>query len=102
MATIWMAVFHLASCVTGTLTFSAARYSRRPETRISRHRMMIAAHSDQPAMVRSVSAASSSRQVGDQQFVGDRVEHLADVRGLLPDARQIAVEIIGDRWRRGR
>ena len=63
MATIWMAVFHLASCVTGTLTFSAARYSRRPETRISRHRMMIAAHSDQPAMVLSVSAASSSRQV---------------------------------------
>jgi outer membrane autotransporter protein len=45
MAIIWMAVFHLASLVTGTLTFSAARYSRRPETRISRQRMMIAAQS---------------------------------------------------------
>ena len=62
---LWMAVFHLASCVTGTETFNAARYSRRPETRISRHRMMMAAHNDQPAIPpwRSVSAASRSRQV---------------------------------------
>ena len=92
MATIWIAVFHLASCVTGTLTFSAARYSRRPDTRISRQRMMIAAQSDQPAMVRSVSAASSSRQVDDQQLVGDRIEHAADIGRAAarraPDSRR--------------
>ena len=28
MATIWMVVFHLASCVTGTLTFSDASGDR--------------------------------------------------------------------------
>ena len=37
---------------------------------------------------------------GDQQLVGDRVEHAAE-RGLLrPGAREIAVEEIGDRRRR--
>ena len=96
MATIWIAVFHLASCVTGTLTFSAARYSRRPETRISRHRMMIAAHSDQPAMRAGRVGGEQQQAGGDQQLVGDRVEHPADVGGLLPGARQIAVEIVGE------
>ena len=46
--------------VTGTLTRSSARYSRSPETRISRHRMTTAASSDQPWMVSS--AASINRQ----------------------------------------
>ena len=39
---------------------------------------------------------------GDQQFVGDRIEHAAE-RGLLrPGAREIAVEKIGDRRRANR
>src|SRR5207249_3263392 len=36
---IWIAVFHLARRDTGSPTRNAARYSRRPETRISRHRI---------------------------------------------------------------
>ena len=94
MATICSVVFHLASCVTGTLTRSSARYSRRPETRISRHRMMIAAHSDQPRMVL---VGRQHQQAGrDQQLVGDRIEHAAEGRLLAPFAREIAVEKIGD------
>ena len=42
MAIIWMAVLNLATVVTGTLTRVPARNSRRPETRISRDRMMTA------------------------------------------------------------
>ena len=41
-ATSCNVVFHLASRVTGTLTRNSARYSRKPETRISRQRMTIA------------------------------------------------------------
>src|ERR1700750_1467217 len=72
IATSCIVVFHFATLVTGTETRSAARYSRRPETRISRHRMTIAAHSDHP-WVRPVAAR----------------------RLLVPDPRVIAVEIVG-------
>src|SRR5882724_8673105 len=68
IATSCTVVFHLASLVTGTLTRRAARYSRKPDTRISRHRITIAAHS----------------------------EHPAECRLLVPDPRVIAVEIIRD------
>ncbi len=40
-ATSWTAVFHLATAVTGIGTRNSARYSRNPETRISRQRMTI-------------------------------------------------------------
>ncbi|QTK78994.1 hypothetical protein AT6N2_C1213 [Agrobacterium tumefaciens] len=33
----------------------------------------------------------------DQQLVGDRVQHAADIRRLVPDTRQIAIEKIGKR-----
>ena len=33
---------------------------------------------------------------GDQQLVGDRIEHPAEGRLLVPDPREIAVEKIGD------
>ena len=60
--------------------------------------MTIAAHSVTPAIVWS--AASIEQRRGDEQLVGDRVEH-APERGLLrPGAREIAVEEIGDRRRR--
>ena len=87
-------VFHFASRVTGTLTRSSARNSRRPETKISRIRTMIAAQIDQP----SRTAVGDEDQDGDrdEQLVGDRVEHAAERRLLLPGARQIAVEIVGD------
>ena len=39
IATIWIAVFHLARRETGRPTRSPARYSRNPDTRISRQRM---------------------------------------------------------------
>ena len=42
MATICTVVFHLASRDTGSPTWASARNSRRPETRISRHRMISA------------------------------------------------------------
>ena len=42
MATICTAVLNLATLVTGTLTRVPARNSRRPETRISRDRMISA------------------------------------------------------------
>src|SRR5205814_3452744 len=63
-ATSWNVVFHFASRVTGTLTRSSARYSRRPETRISRHRITIAAHSDQPRMVDRKSTRLNSSHLG--------------------------------------
>ena len=55
---------------------------------------MIAAQIDQP----SRTAVGDENQDGDrdQQLVGDRVEHAAERRLLLPGARQIAVEIVGD------
>ena len=46
-ATSCSVVFHFAMVDTGTLTRSSARYSRSPETRISRDRMTIAAQIDQ-------------------------------------------------------
>ena len=42
MAIIWIAVLNLAMAVTGTLTRVPARNSRRPDTRISRDRMISA------------------------------------------------------------
>ena len=74
MATNCIVVFHLASAVTGSGTRSSARYSRRPETRISRHRMTIAAQSDQAA--RSCGPRPASACSRHQQLVGDRIEHL--------------------------
>src|SRR5208282_4288062 len=51
---------HRDEGIAGTLTRNSARYSRKPETRISRQRMTIAANNDQPWMVSS--AASIKRQ----------------------------------------
>src|SRR5437868_1786809 len=51
MATSCTVVFHFASRVTGTLTRNPARYSRRPDTKISRHRMTTAADGGGVAIV---------------------------------------------------
>ena len=94
-ATSCTAVFHLATRLTGTPTLSSARNSRRPETRISRHRMTIAAHSDQPWIVL---VGDEHQQTGrHEELVGDGVEHPPE-RGLLRiGAGEIAVEVVGDR-----
>jgi hypothetical protein len=84
-----MVVFHFASLVTGTLTFSAARYSRRPETRISRRPA-----GDAAAMVGV--GCQKQQTGGHEQLVGDRVQHAADIGRLLPRAGEITVEVIGD------
>ena len=94
IATSCTVVFHLASLVTGTLTRNAARYSRNPDTRISRHRITIAAHSVQPWMM---SFRGQHQQAGcHQQLVGDRIEHPAERRMLVQDSRIIAIQIIGN------
>ena len=93
-AIICMVVFHLASCVTCTLTLSSARNSRRPDTRISRHRMMTAAQICRP--VDGVVVRQHQQRGADQQLVGDRVEHAPERRLLLPDAGQIAVQPVGE------
>src|SRR6187399_1940140 len=72
IAISWIVVFHFASLVTGTLTRNAARYSLRPETRISRHRITMAAHRVQPW-----------------------IELSAEGGLLVPDSRIVAIEVIG-------
>ena len=84
-AIICSAVFHFASLLTGTPTCSSARNSRRPETRISRHRMTSAGRTTQPAM-RS-DRDQDQHDGGDQQLVGDRVEEAAERRDLLLQRR---------------
>ena len=90
----WTEVFHLARAVTGSGTLSSARYSRKPETRISRQRMTIAAQSVRPG--NGLIGGEHQDDRGDEKLVGDRVQH-SSKRGLLrPGARQIAVEKIAD------
>ena len=75
-ASIWIVVFHLARLLTGTGTWISARYSRRPETRISRHRMTRAGSSTRPVME---STATSKRITAlTRELVGDGVEEAAD------------------------
>jgi hypothetical protein len=59
--------------------------------------MMIAAH-QRPAGDRVIGVGGQQQQAGgDEQLVGDRVEHAADVAEvLLPGAGEVAVEIVGD------
>ena len=90
----WTVVFHLARAVTGSGTLSSARYSRRPETRISRQRMTIAAQSVRPG--NGLIGGEHQDHRRDEKLVGDRVQH-SSKRGLLrPGARQIAVEKVAD------
>ncbi len=56
--------------------------------------MITPAHSDQPAMV-PIGGEHQQRRRYDQ-LVGDGIEHAPDGALLLPGARQIAVEEIGD------
>ena len=90
----WTVVFHLASAVTGRGTLSSARYSRKPETRISRQRMTIAAQSVRPG--NGPIGGEHQDHRGDEKLVGDRVQHSPKRRLLRPRARQIAVEKIAD------
>ena len=90
----WTVVFHFASAVTGSGTLSSARYSRKPETRISRQRMTIAAHSVRPEMVSVGGEHQDDR--GDEKLVGDRVQHPSKRRLLRPRARQIAVKKVAN------
>ena len=55
---------------------------------------MIAAQMVQSASVWSATSGQQCR--GDEQLVGDRIEHPAERRLLLPDPREIAVEKIRD------
>ncbi len=71
-------VFHLASWVTGTLTRNSARYSRRPDTRISRHRMTIAAHSDQPRIVPSAASISRHEATRSLSAIGSSIRPKVD------------------------
>lgn len=81
MATICAVVFHLAIRVTGTLmlTFNCARYSRSPDTRISRQRMMIAAHSDQPAIVWSAATSNRIEAISSLSAMGSSMRPIFDV-----------------------
>ena len=46
---------------------------------------------------RQVELHQRDERRGDQQLVGDRIEHLAEPRDLLAAARQVAVEPVGER-----
>ncbi len=72
-ATSCAVVFHLATAVTGTGTLSSARYSRKPETRISRQRMTMR-RPERHAGDRLVGGQHQDRG-GHEQLVGDRVQH---------------------------
>src|ERR1700704_4079187 len=66
MAPIWTAVFHLASWLTGTPTRNSAKNSRRPETRISRARMISAASTWMPLscpLFTSITSAAATRSL---------------------------------------
>ena len=93
IATSWMVVFHFASLVTGTLTrkrgeifpqaryqdFAAQDHDRGPQ---------------RPAMDAVV--CRQHQQAGrHQKLVGDRIEHPAEGRLLIPDSRIVAIEIVG-------
>ncbi len=67
----WTTVFHLASAVTGSGTLSSAKYSRRPETRISRQRMTIAAESVEAG--NGLVGGEHQDHRRNKKLVGDRV-----------------------------
>ncbi len=94
MANIWMPVFHFARRETGMWTRTVARCSRRPETRISRQRMTSAGR--MVAGEKRAITAEHEERGGDQQLVGDGIEEAAELRLLLPGARQPPVEPVGD------
>ena len=77
-ATICMAVFHLASLVTWTCTLSSARNSRRPETRISRQRMTMAAQIDHPLMVLSCTSIISAAPTMSLSAMGSSMRPSVD------------------------
>ena len=104
IATICTAVLNLAMAVTGTLTRVPARNSRRPDTRISRDRM-----------IRAGTSRSRRRQAGGeieladiafrhqhhqrhrhQHLVGDGVQHAAEFRPGLELAGGEAVQPVAD------
>ena len=58
---------------------------------------MIAAQIDQCARVSS--ATRIRIETADEQLVGDRVEHAAERRLLLPGARKITIEVVRDAGR---
>ena len=80
---------------------TGTRTSRRPDARAgprpgSRGSRMTRAGKHRRARRCAASAASMNRIGGDQQLVGDRIEEAAELRLLLPGARQVAVEPVGD------
>ena len=88
-------VFHLASRDTGTLTRTLREFPQA-RNKDSRHRITIAASSDNQELCRG---GQHQQRGGDQQLVGDRIEHPASEGLLRPEARKIAVQQIGDRGR---
>jgi len=77
-ATSCRAVFHFATRLTGTLTFSSARNSRRPETRISRHKITIAAQSAECRMVPSATSMSRQAATSSLSAMGSSMRPSAD------------------------
>src|SRR5262249_16892140 len=91
-ATICPVVFHLASRVTGTPTRSSARYSRKPDTSISRQRMTTAASRLHPRIVSSAASISRQDATSNLSAIGSSMTQ----RGLLtPRASKIPVENVG-------
>ena len=78
MATSCIVVFHFASRVTGTLTCSSARNSRRPETKISRMSTMIAAQIDQCRKVSSATRISMETATSSLSAIGSSMRPSAD------------------------
>ena len=74
-------VFHLAILLTGTPTFNSARYSRRPDTRISRHRITIAAQMFEPMIVWSAVSISRQAETSSLSAIGSSMRPSADCWG---------------------
>ena len=105
MAIICTAVLNLAMAVTGTLTRVPARNSRRPETRISRDRMISAGTSRsrlKAAPVVGIELAEGAfrhqhhQRHRHQHLVGDGVQHAAEIRAGLQLAGGKAVQPVAD------
>jgi hypothetical protein len=82
---------------TATLLWAPIRaiHSRRAEIVISRPMMIIARTGVETAQL-----DEDDQCCGNHQLVGDRVKEGAKSRSLLPASREIAIEPVGNGWRR--
>src|SRR5947209_3531033 len=105
IATIWITVFHLARRDTGMPTRKPARYSRSPETRISRHRMTNAGRSASAESRPKAVSMNNVAETSNLSAIGSRKRPISDCcsqrRAMCPSSQSVTPEpSAGDRSRR--